>query len=173
MDAIVNVSPDWGIGFESHLLVSIRADLQRFRMLTEGKTVIFGRKTLETFPGGKPLKNRRNLILSADPNFSVDGAQCCHSLPDLFAYLQDEPNICVIGGASIYRALLPYCSRAFVTKSFLEKESDCFFPNLDACPQWTQTAASEVYEENGIKFQYIDYANQSPLPFPEKNIANK
>ena len=69
MEAIVNVTPDWGIGFENRLLVAIPEDLKRFRALTEGKTVILGRKTLQTFPGGKPLKNRRNLVLSSDFSF--------------------------------------------------------------------------------------------------------
>ena len=75
MEAIVNVTPDWGIGFENRLLVAIPEDLKRFRALTEGKTVILGRKTLQTFPGGKPLKNRRNLVLSSDFSFCPEGAE--------------------------------------------------------------------------------------------------
>ena len=90
MDAIVNVTQSWGIGFENRLLVSIPEDLKRFRALTTGKTVILGRKTLETFPGGKPLKYRRNLVLSADLSFRPEGAEVFRSEAELRALLRRE-----------------------------------------------------------------------------------
>ena len=92
MELIVNVTKNWGIGFENRLLVSISADLRRFRQLTEGKTVILGRKTLETFPGGRPLKNRRNILLTANPALRVDGADIVHSEEALFARLRTLPR---------------------------------------------------------------------------------
>ena len=103
MECIVNVTPDWGIGRHGELLVAISADLRRFRQLTQGKTVILGRKTLATFPGGRPLKNRRNLILSHDPAFQVEGAEVVHSLPELLQAIQKVPEeqLCVIGGAAV------------------------------------------------------------------------
>lgn len=161
MIAIVNVTPDWGIGKDGRLLVAVRDDLRRFRRLTEGKTVICGRKTLATFPNGKPLKNRRNLILSGRRGFEVEGAEVCRSLAEVLEKVKDLPadDVIVIGGASVYRQLLPYCERALVTKTYTDAPADSFFPDLDALPDWEQTAASELLEENGISYQYIDYVN--------------
>lgn len=166
MEAIVNVSADWGIGFENCLLVAIRADLRRFRALTEGKTVILGRKTLETFPNGKPLKNRRNIILSANPTYFVEGAEVAHGLEELKALLYGTPTdaVAVIGGETIYRLLLPYCTAARVTKTLQSFPADRFFPNLDALPRWERSSVSDVMEENGVRFQYLDYVNHDPLP---------
>ena len=161
MIAIVNVTPDWGIGKDGRLLVAVRDDLKRFRRLTEGKTVIYGRKTLATFPGGKPLKNRRNLILSCRRCYEVEGAEVCRDIREALEKVKDTPadEVFLIGGASVYRQLLPYCERALVTKTFTDMPADSFFPDLDALPNWEQTAASEVMEENGIPYQYIDYVN--------------
>ena len=163
MFAVVNADLNWGIGMENQLLVTIRADLQRFRRLTEGKTVILGRKTLETFPGGRPLKNRRNLILSRDTSLSVEGAEVFRDLPSLLATLpEDTSDVAVIGGASVYEALLPYCDRVFLTRTLTELPADRFFPNLDTLPNWRAVHTSETMEENGLQFQYIDYVNQAP-----------
>lgn len=162
MIAIVNVTPDWGIGKNGHLLVSVRDDLKRFRELTQGKTVIYGRKTLVTFPDGKPLKNRRNLILSGGHGYEMEGAEVCHSIDELLERIKDTPadEVFLIGGARVYAQLLPYCERAYVTKTFTDAPADCFFPDLDALPHWEQTDASELFEESGIKHQYIDYVNR-------------
>ena len=112
MNAIVNVTETWGIGQDNRLLLTISSDLRRFRQLTADSTVILGRKTLETFPGGRPLRGRRNLILSGNPSFYVNGATVVHSLSDLReAVLPGEP-LSVIGGASVYELLLPYCDTA-------------------------------------------------------------
>lgn len=161
MIAIVNVTPDWGIGKDGRLLVAVKDDLKRFRRLTEGKTVIYGRKTLSTFPGGKPLKNRRNLILSGTRGYAVEGAEVCRSVEEVMERIKDTPSdeVFLIGGASVYRQLLPYCERAFVTMTYTQEDADSFFPDLDALPDWEQVAASEHMEENGVTYQYIDYVN--------------
>lgn len=149
------------------MLVSISADLRRFRQLTLGKTVILGRKTLATFPGGRPLEQRTNLILSGS-GISVPGAEVFADLPSLFNRLQNcnSEQFTVIGGASVYEALLPYCDRAYVTKTFLSPEADTFFPNLDKLDNWSILEAGPVLEENGVRFQYVDYVNCDPLPIP-------
>ena len=166
MEAIVNVTPDWGIGFENRLLVAIPEDLKRFRALTEGKTVILGRKTLQTFPGGKPLKNRKNLVLSADFSFSPAGAEVLHGEAELLALLRTLPSdeLCVIGGESIYRLLLPYCGRVRLTRTFCDLPADRFFPDLDRLPGWAPVWTSELLESGGTKYQFIDYVNKEPLP---------
>ena len=146
MNAIVNVTENWGIGQDNRLLVTISDDLKRFRRLTTGRTVILGRKTLETFPGGRPLRGRRNLILSGNPSFYVNGATVVHSLAELRqAVLPDEP-LSVIGGASIYELLLPYCDAAFVTKTLLTPPAHRFFLYLDALPDCEQVCATVVFE---------------------------
>lgn len=164
MNVIVNVSEDWGIGLQDRLLFRISADLRRFRELTAGKTVVLGRKTLATFPNGKPLKNRKNIVLTHDASFFAEDALVVHDLKELLTALKAEnlENVCVIGGASIYEQLLAYCSHASVTKTFGKKEADRFFPNLDRLPNWKIETQSEIFEEDGIRFQYIDYVNQSP-----------
>ena len=165
MNAIVNVTPDWGIGYDDQLLISIGADLRRFRALTQGKTVILGRKTLETFPGGKPLKNRKNLILSRDPNFSVEGAEIVHSLPELLDRIRNIPRdqLCVIGGAQIYELLLPYCDQVLLTRTEFSAPANRFFPNLDELPNWQETGRTPLFSDCGVNFCYIDYVNNSPL----------
>ena len=171
MDLIVNVTADWGIGLGDRLLVAIRADLRHFRDYTMGKTVILGRKTLQTFPGGRPLKGRRNLILSGNPDLQVSGAEVVHDLSDLFAALRPEEEAVVIGGESIYRQLLPYCEIARVTKSYVNYPADRFFPDLDLLPNWRLESAGEMLEENGIQFQYVDYVNSDPWPVPAAQEA--
>lgn len=149
------------------MLVSIPADLRRFRQMTLGRTVVLGRKTLATFPGGRPLEGRTNLILSRG-NQPVAGAEVFLGLPDLFARLRhcDLSQVSVIGGASVYEALLPYCEKAFVTKTFLAPEADTFFPDLDRMEHWSEEAAGPVLEENGVRFQYVDYVNTAVLALP-------
>ncbi len=170
MELIVNVTPDWGIGHAGQLLVSIPADLRRFRALTEGKVVILGRKTLATFPGGRPLKNRTNIILTHDTGFSAGPAVVVHSAQALLQTLRQYPSevLCVIGGASVYELLLDYCDTARVTKTYTGVPADRFLPNLDARENWQIRRVSELQEENGLQFQYIDYVNLSPKPLPGK-----
>ena len=170
MELIVNVTENWGIGFENELLVRISADLQRFRALTTGKTVILGRKTLATFPGGRPLKNRVNIVLTHDRGFTCEGAEIAHSEQELFEKLRQYPSetLCVIGGASIYEALLDYCDVARITKTYVNLKADRFLPNLDAMDNWAISEQSEIYEENGVRFQFIDYVNKSPKQFPKQ-----
>lgn len=168
MTAIVCVSRNWGIGKDGALLFHISDDLKRFRALTTGKTVVLGRKTLETFPNGKPLKNRTNIILTNNPAYRAEGALIAHGTDELFSLLraQEREQICVIGGASVYRLLLDYCDTARVTKTYVNQKADAFFPNLDALDNWSVSDTSEIYVENGIRFQYIDYVNPCPKSLP-------
>ena len=157
MQAIVNVTSNFGIGLRDRLLVSIPEDLRRFRTLTTGRTVICGRRTLETFPGKKPLKNRRNLILSHDPTLFIPNAEVVHSLPELFAALRPDEDAFVIGGASVYKALLGKCDTAYITKIHKSYPADCWLPDLDADPHWTLAEESEPLEEDGLIFHYATY----------------
>ncbi len=155
MRAIVAVSQNWGIGKDGQLLFRISADLQRFKALTTGHTVVMGRKTLESLPGGRGLPGRRNLVLTRQENFAPERAEAVHSLEEAVALAGDEAF--VIGGQEVYALLLPYCSRVYVTRIFADAPVDAFFPNLEEDPRWRAVSASEVLEENGLKFQYVEY----------------
>lgn len=159
MNLIVAVDRNWAIGKGGDQLAYISADLKRFKALTTGHPVILGRKTLATFPGGRPLKGRRNLILSATPGYAPEGAQV---YPTLDALLSAAPeDTFVIGGESVYRALLDRCSTAYVTKILAEFPADRYFPNLDASADWAVWEQSEVLEEDGLPFQYVTYRRQT------------
>jgi len=155
MNLIVAVDEHWAIGKGGDQLVYISADLKRFKELTTGHPVILGRKTLATFPGGRPLKGRRNLILSATEGYTVEGAEV---YPDANALLAAAPeDSFVIGGESVYRTLLDRCNTAYVTKIHAVFPADRYFPNLDAHPNWTCVDVGEVLEDAGIQFQYVTY----------------
>ena len=117
MNIIVAVDRNWAIGCKGNLLVRIPADHKNFRELTTGRVVVLGRKTLETFPQGLPLKNRTNIIMSKDPSYEVRDAIVVHSTDELMKKLKDYDtgDIFIIGGDSVYRQLIGYCDTAIVT----------------------------------------------------------
>ncbi len=152
MNAIVAIAENGGIGKDNQLLFRISADLKRFKKLTSGHTVIMGRKTLQSLPGGRGLPNRRNIVITHDPNFTAERAEVVHSIDEALA-LADKDAF-VIGGESIYRAMLPYCDKIYLTKVYATVDADAHFPSLDG----RQIAGqSEIMEENDLRFQYIDY----------------
>lgn len=155
MQLIVAVDQNWAIGHQGDQLFYIPADLKRFKELTTGHPVILGRKTLATFPGGRPLKGRVNLILSRNPDFAPEGATVCPDLDTLLAAAPEDSF--VIGGESVYRALLPHCSVAHVTKVDASFEADTWFPNLDKDPHWHITDISQDMEHEGLVFRYVTY----------------
>ena len=156
MNAIVAVDRGWAIGKDGDQLVYISEDLKRFKMLTTGHPVILGRKTLATFPGGRPLKGRRNLILSRDPDFAPEGAEVFHSLETLLAEAPEDAF--VIGGASVYRALLDRCEAVYVTRiEAAFPGADCWFPDLDRQPKWQAGEEGPEQEEKGVRFRYVTY----------------
>lgn len=155
MNLIVAVDQNWAIGRGGDQLVYLSEDLKRFKALTLGHPVILGRKTLATFPGGRPLKGRRNLILSATPGYQVEYAEV---FPTLDALLAATPaDAFVIGGESVYRALLPYCDTAYVTKIDAAFPADRYFPDLDADPAWTVSGESEALAQDALQFRYVTY----------------
>lgn len=159
MNIIVAVDNNWAIGNRNQLLVRIPNDHKHFREETTGKVVVLGRKTLETFPQGMPLKNRTNIILSTDPKYQVKDAVIVHSIAELMEELKkyNDEDVYVIGGESIYRQLLPYCKVAHVTKIDHEYEADSYFPNLDRDEEWQITADSEEQTYFDIPYQFLKY----------------
>lgn len=165
MKAIVNVTPQWGIGNENQLLVRIHADMRRFRALTSHNTIIIGRKTLATFPNGEPLPNRENIVLTHDPHFSSGNAVTCCDLDMLRACIseRDPDSVFVCGGEQIYRLLLPYCSEALVTLTYTNTDADRFFPNLNLLKNWVLTEVGEKQYQDDIAFRFLTYRNTAPL----------
>ena len=155
MQAIVAVSQSWGIGKGGDLLFRLPSDLRRFKAMTTGHTVIMGRKTLDSLPGGKGLPHRRNLVLSRQSDFAPDRAEVLHSVEDILKTAEDDAF--VIGGQQVYEQLLPYCARVHVTKVLSDPEADAFFPDLDKLPGWKVASAGEMLTENGLSFQYVEY----------------
>lgn len=158
MIAIVAAAENWGIGKDNRLLFSLPADMRRFRALTSYMTVVMGRRTLESFPGGRPLKNRRSILLTSRPE-PMEGAELAHSVEDVLALTAETPpdEVYVIGGERVYRELLPFCSRVLLTRVLAAPEADAFFPDLDALPEWSVAGRSAVLEENGLRYQFVDY----------------
>lgn len=159
MNLIVAVDNNWAIGNKNQLLVRIPNDHKHFREETTGKVVVLGRKTLETFPQGLPLKNRTNIILSKDPKYQVKDAIIVHSLEELLEELKKYNNedIYIIGGESVYRQMLPYCDVAHITKIDHEYEADTYFPNLDKDDEWEITADSDEQTYFDIAYQFLKF----------------
>lgn len=159
MNLIAAVDSNWAIGYQNKLLVSIPDDMKLFRNTTQGHVVVMGRKTLESFPNGRPLKNRVNVVLTSDKSYKVEGAIVVHSLEELDAELEkyDSDEIYVIGGESIYRQLLDRCNRAYITKIEYEYQADAHFPNLDELPEWRMVSESEEQTYFDIIYAYTIY----------------
>ena len=159
MNIIVAVDRNWAIGCKNSLLVSIPADHKFFRQETTGKVVVLGRKTLQTFPQGMPLKNRTNIIMSTNPNYHVKDAIVVHSKDELLEKLKEYPSedIYIIGGESVYRMMLPYCDVAHVTKIDHAYDADAYFPNLDEDEEWEITADSDEQTYFDIAYEFVKY----------------
>lgn len=159
MNMIVAVDENWAIGNKNSLLVSIPADHKMFRNETIGKVVVLGRKTLETFPQGQPLAKRTNIILSRNEDYSVNGATVVHSIDELLEELKkyNDDDVYIIGGASVYEAMLPYCDTVHVTKIDHAYEADAFFPNLDESGEWKITADSDEQIYFDLIYRFLKY----------------
>ena len=159
MNLIVAVDRNWAIGKDNSLLESIPDDMKFFRETTTGNVVVMGRKTLESFPGGRPLKNRTNIVLTNNRAFEREGAIIVHSMDQLDDVLAqfDSDRIFVIGGASIYRLLLNRCDTAYITKIHNEYEADTWFPNLDEKPEWDLASCSDTREYQDLTYCFCTY----------------
>ena len=160
MNLIAAVDKNWAIGRNNKLLVSIPDDMKFFRETTTGKVVVMGRKTLESFPGKKPLKNRVNIVLTGDRSYQADGAVIVHDMEELHEELKKYPSedIYVIGGESIYKQLLDECDVAHITKIDFAYEADAWFPNLEA---WVVTADSEEQTYFDLEYHFYKYEKKA------------
>ena len=162
MNAIVVADQNWAIGRDNRLLFSLPTDMKRFRSLTLGGTVLMGRRTLDSFPGGRPLPGRQNIVLTRDASFRREGVTAVTSLAAALDVVPDPEKLWVIGGGSIYTALLGRCKRVYLTKVDAAAEgADTFFPNLDKLPGWEVEHSGEPMTENGLTFRFIEYVNKN------------
>ena len=159
MNLIAAVDQNWAIGKNNQLLVRIPLDQKFFRETTTGKVVVMGRKTLESFPNGMPLKNRTNIVLTHNPNYKVKDAIVVHSMEALHEELKKykSEDIYIIGGEKIYEQLVDECDVAHITKINFAYDADAYFPNLDEKPEWVITGDSEEQTYFDLEFQFLMY----------------
>ena len=159
MNLIASATLDWGLGFKNELLFHVRADMVQFREKTTGNIVVMGRNTFLSLPHQKPLRDRVNIVLSTDRAFAPDGVTVVRSTDKLFDVLRAYENdrVFVIGGGGVYRTLLPYCDKAYITRFYAQKEADTFLPDLDAADDWRLHARSTLHEQNGVYFTFDLY----------------
>ena len=160
MKAIAVVGSDWGIGKDNRLLFSIPEDMKFFKETTTGHTIVMGRKTLESFPGGRPLKDRTNIVLTTIKNYDAKGAIVVSSRESLISCLYDMDaydDAIIVGGGQVYNDLLEFVDTVYITKVEKQKPADTFFPDLDKSPDWEIVSSSEEKEHEGLKFRFITY----------------
>lgn len=158
VNIIASADIGWGIGRGGELLYHIPEDMRFFREMTTGKTVVMGRATLQSLPGGKPLPKRRNIIISRTLG-EVEGAEVCTSPEACAELLKDEKSedVFIIGGESVYRDMLPFCDTAYITRVEAKSEADRHLVNLDKCDDWEIVRRSPMYANNGICFKFVTY----------------
>lgn len=163
MNLIVAVDKNWAIGKNNKIMWSIPADMKFFREKTTGHVVVMGRKTLESFPGGLPLKKRVNIILTKNREYRVKDGILVHTLEELLEELKQYPSedIYIIGGESVYRMMLPYCDTAYITKIDHAYEADTYFPNLDEMQEWAMTECSEEQTCFDIEYVFTKYEKKT------------
>ena len=162
MNIIAAVDSNWAIGYKNDLLVRIPNDQKWFQKVTTGKVVVMGRKTLESFPNGIPLKNRTNIVLTGDTSLKVKDALLVHSVDELLEELKNYPSedIYVIGGESVFEALLPYCDTAHITKIDYEYQADRHLTNLDRLPEWQVEEESEEQTYFDLEYTFVKYVRR-------------
>ncbi len=161
MIAIVAVNKKWSIGKNGQLLYSLPGDMRFFRETTQGKTVIMGRKTLDSFPNGMPLKNRTNIVISSSPDKRENVIWSTNPV-DALKKVNDIKQCFLIGGATIYKELLDYCTEAYVTIVDDYTEGDSYFPALDEKDNWILYETSELFCENGFSYRFCKFKNTKP-----------
>ena len=165
MNIIVAVSKNWGIGKDNGLLFNIPTDMKFFRETTMGKVVVMGRKTLESFPNQKPLPKRTNIVLSRNPDYAPEGVTVCHKPSEVLAEVKkyDTDDVFIIGGAEIYRMMIPFCKRAYITMVDSDAEADSFIPDFTNLIGWELVDATDVIEENGHRFCFTIFENSNVI----------
>lgn len=166
MIAILHADKKWGIGKKNDLMFRLPLDMKFFRETTSGKIVCMGYNTLLSFPGSKPLKNRTNIVLCED-GLSPEGCIAVHSVHELLATVKqyNKDDVFVIGGASVYRTLLPYCEKVYLTKVDADGGAEVFFPDLDKDENFVLVSESAPVDDNGYTIRFTTYQNLNVKPY--------
>lgn len=159
MKIIAHADKNWGIGKNNGLMFNLPQDMKFFRETTKGAAIIMGRKTLDSFPGGRPLKDRINIVLTNNQDFNRDDVIVCHTKEALLAEAAKYPLVFVIGGATVYHMLLNECDEALITKVDAAGDADAFLDNLDALPKWHLESESDIVADNGYLIKFCKYIN--------------
>ena len=160
--AIVAVDEKWGIGKKNGLLFSLKEDMKFFRETTLGKTVCMGYNTLLSFPGGKPLKNRKNIVICPE-GIKREDVTVVYTMEEMLSELKkEEGEVFVIGGAMFYKTMLPYCEEVFVTKVFADGNAEVFYENLDENADFKCVYESEAIKDGDYSIKFTTYKNLSP-----------
>ncbi len=187
MNIIAAVDKKWGLGYRNELLFQLEPDLRNFRRMTLGNIVIMGRNTFESLPDKKPLPDRINIVLSGDRNWTAEGAHVCRSLSELYDLIisngcQEDSlpdnhysgrECFVIGGAEIFRLLLPCCEFAYLTVIDESREADRFFPDLTGFPEWyifNKSSGGRGFDRLRCKmvdYSFVTYKNLRPIVLSE------
>jgi len=159
MNLIVAVDRNWAIGYQNKLLISIPEDMRFFRDETMNKVVVMGKNTLESFPGGRLLKNRTNIVIALEQNYQAEGAIVVHSIPEALEEIKkyNTEDVYIIGGASIYSQMLDYCDVAHITMIDYAYQADTYFPNLDEREDWKIQEESEEHTYYNIEYTFRKY----------------
>jgi len=159
MNLIVAVDKNWAIGYQNKLLVSIPSDMRFFREQTSKKVVIMGKNTLESFPGGRPLMDRVNIVIALEKDYKVKDCIVVNSIEEALetARKYRSEDIYIIGGASIYKQMLPFCDLAYITKIDFEYQADTYFPNLDEMDEWILKKESEEQTYYDLTYNFCRY----------------
>ncbi|WP_313134658.1 dihydrofolate reductase [Anaerocolumna sp.] len=159
MNIIVAVDKNWAIGYQNKLLISIPEDMRFFRDETTNKVVVMGKHTLQSFPSGRPLKNRTNIVLTTDKRFQAEDAIIVHSMEEALEEIKKykSEDVYIIGGAEIYNQFLDYCDVAHITKIDYAYQADTYFPNLDEKEEWTVVAESDERTYYDMEYQFFKY----------------
>lgn len=168
MKAILSVDQNWGIGLKNRLLERVPEDMRFFKHMTLGKVVVMGRETFDSLPGREPLKDRTNIVVSTSKSLKKQGITVCNSLEELFVELAkyQQEDIFVIGGASLYTQLLPYCSEVYITKFHKAYEADKYFPDIDKDNNWTSEVLEESLSFNDLEYSRLKYINKNVITKP-------
>ena len=164
MVLIAAVDEEWGIGKDGKLLFSIPEDQKYFRDTTYGKMVVMGRKTLESLPGGKPLKGRGNIVLTShDGSDLPEGLAVAHSSDELCSLISayDPDDVFLIGGATLYREFLADCSRALITKVQGAYGADASIDDLDKMEGWELVKEGECKKYGPYRYRFCEYEHTS------------
>ena len=154
---IAAVSDDMGIGKDNDLLWHIPEDLKRFKRLTYGKAVIMGKRTWESLPV-KPLPGRKNIVLTDVPGECIDCSITAYSTGDALQKCENDEEVFIIGGGSVYRQFISIATRLYITHVHKNRPADVYFPKIDP-KQWRiiEKEDSVSEDENRIPYSYVLY----------------